>query len=52
MRQFLKVEQEWKIADKVTTVGAARPLPYKDKPCVIQRGITAALCDSGFVNHR
>ena len=58
-RQF-KVSDEWKITDKVTTVGtdsarnmiaAARILPFDHLPCIadmIQRLITVSLSNSGF----
>jgi len=60
--QFIEFAQEWEIVDKITTVetdspcnmiATARILPYEHMPRVahiIQRVITVALCDSGFVD--
>ncbi|KAJ8375518.1 hypothetical protein SKAU_G00060980 [Synaphobranchus kaupii] len=59
-RQFIQVSDEWKITDKVTTIGtdsarnmiaAARILPFDHLPCIahmIQRLITVSLSNSGF----
>ncbi|KAJ8342953.1 hypothetical protein SKAU_G00328810 [Synaphobranchus kaupii] len=59
-RQFIQVSDEWKITDKVTTIGtdsarnmiaAARILPFDYLPCIahmIQRLITVSLSNSGF----
>lgn len=60
--QFNTVTEEWKIEDKVTTIGtdsarnmiaAVRQLPFEHMPCVahmLQRTITVCLEDSSFQN--
>uniref|UniRef100_A0A3P9AS52 BED-type domain-containing protein n=1 Tax=Maylandia zebra TaxID=106582 RepID=A0A3P9AS52_9CICH len=57
---FLNVANEWKIKDKVTTLGtdsarnmvaAARLLPFEHMPCmahILQRTVTVSLNDSAF----
>lgn len=57
---FLEVANEWKIKEKLTTLGtdsarnmvaAARLLPFKHLPCAahsLQRTVTVSLHDSGF----
>lgn len=57
---FLDVAKEWKIEEKVTTLGtdsarnmiaAARLLPFEHLPCTahsLQRSVTVSLRDSGF----
>uniref|UniRef100_A0A3P9B7T1 BED-type domain-containing protein n=1 Tax=Maylandia zebra TaxID=106582 RepID=A0A3P9B7T1_9CICH len=57
---FLNVANEWKIKDKITTLGtdsarnmveAARLLPFEHMPCmahILQRMVTVSLYDSAF----
>ncbi|KAK3505562.1 hypothetical protein QTP70_021899, partial [Hemibagrus guttatus] len=59
-KQFIKVEKEWEIESKITTVGmdiarnmiaASRLLPFEHMPCIahiIQRAIVMALREGGF----